>query len=107
MAYGKATNGDEAAPNTTSGGAATLHTPALEALAVGPSVGVRPTVTDGGGGNAGNQSNKSEAEVDEDTETGIRCGTTDKPGIPTDVCGQAGREGVPRVETATLEVAED
>ena len=38
----------------TSGGAATLHTPALEASAVGSSASVRPRATGGGGGKAGN-----------------------------------------------------
>ena len=40
-----------------SGGAATLHTPALEASAVGPSAGVRPRATGSGGGKAGNRDN--------------------------------------------------
>ena len=39
----------------TSNGAATLHPPALEAPAVGPSADVRPRATGGSGGKAGNQ----------------------------------------------------
>ena len=39
----------------TSGGATTLHAPVLETPAAGPSARVRPRVTDGGGGKAGNQ----------------------------------------------------
>ena len=53
---------------------------------------------------------RSMVEVDEDAETGILCGTTDKRGIPMDVCdrtGQAGREGVPRDDAVTSEVAEE
>ena len=41
----------------SSGGAATLHTPALEAPVVGPSADVRPRATGGGGGKAGNRDN--------------------------------------------------
>ena len=44
----------------TSGGAATLHTPALEAPVVGPSADVRPRATGGGGGKAGNRDNGKE-----------------------------------------------
>jgi hypothetical protein len=40
----------------TSGGAATLHTSFLGMTAAGPSAGVRPRVTDGGGGKAGDGS---------------------------------------------------
>ena len=58
--------------DTTGGSAATLHTPVLETPAAGPRAGVRPRVTDGGGGKAGNQSDKRDAESDEVTEAGIR-----------------------------------
>ena len=61
--------------------------------AVGPRAGVRPRVTDGGGGKAGNRSNKLEAGADEVSKTGIQCGTT----------GQAGEEGVPWDGAATSE----
>ena len=43
----------EVATDTTSGGATTLHAPALETSAAGPSARVRPRVTNGGGGKAG------------------------------------------------------
>ena len=43
----------EVATDTTSDDAATLHTPVLETPAAGPSTGVRPRVTDGGGDKAG------------------------------------------------------
>ena len=43
---------------STSGGAATLHTPVLETTAAGPSARVRPMVTNGGGGKAGNRDEK-------------------------------------------------
>ena len=49
----------------TSGGAATLHTPALEAPAVGPIAGVRPRATGGGGGKAGNRDNGMETVEEE------------------------------------------
>ena len=49
----------------TSGSAATLHTPALEAPAVSPSAGVRPRVTGGGGGKAGNRDNGKETVEEE------------------------------------------
>ena len=39
----------------TSGGVASLHTPTLEAPAVGPGAGGRPRTTGGGGGKAGKQ----------------------------------------------------
>ena len=39
-------------PGSVNGGAGTLHTPVLETLASGPRAGVRPRVTDGGGGKA-------------------------------------------------------
>ena len=39
----------------TSGGAKTLHAPALETPASGPSTDVRPRVTSGGGGKEGDQ----------------------------------------------------
>ena len=45
----------------TSGGAATLHTPVLEITAAGSSAHVRPMVTNGGGGKAGNQSDIEDA----------------------------------------------
>ena len=38
-----------------------LHAPVLETPAAGPSARVRPRVTNGGGGKAGNQSNVEEA----------------------------------------------
>ena len=40
---------------TVSSVAATLHAPVLETPEVGPRAGVRPRVTDGDGGNAGNR----------------------------------------------------
>ena len=40
-------------------------------------------------------------------DNGGPCTVKRKRGIPKDVCGRAGREGVPRDETATPEVAED
>ena len=42
----------EVATDTTSGGAATLHTPVLETPATGSRAGVRPRVMGGGGGKA-------------------------------------------------------
>ena len=45
----------EVAMDTMSGGAATLHTPVLETPAAGLKAGVRPRVTEGGGGKAGDQ----------------------------------------------------
>ena len=47
----------------TSGGAATLHTLVLETSASGPRAGVRPRVTDGGGGKVGNQDDGMEETV--------------------------------------------
>ena len=67
---------------STSGGAATLHAPFLETPAAGPSARVRPRVTNGGGGKAGNQGNVEEVgpgtgickgtdgEVGDDNEAG-------------------------------------
>ena len=49
----------------TSGGAPTLHTPTLEAPAVGPSADVRPRATSGGGGKAGNRDNGKETVEEE------------------------------------------
>ena len=48
---------EEVATGTTSGAAATLHTPVLESLtsAIDITVGVRPRVTNSGGGKAGNR----------------------------------------------------
>ena len=43
---------------TASGAAATLYTPVLDTPAVGPSVVVRPRVTNGGGAKQGNQRQK-------------------------------------------------
>ena len=45
----------------TSGGAVTLHTPALEASAVSLSAGVRPRATGSGGGKTGNRDNGKES----------------------------------------------
>ena len=56
---GKADNRDK--EDATSGGPPTFHTPVLETPAAGPSARVRPRVTNGGGGKAGNQSNVEEA----------------------------------------------
>ena len=53
----KTSSGEEA-----SGGAATFHTPALEASAVGPSAGTRPRTTGGGGGKAGKQNDAENGE---------------------------------------------
>ena len=44
----------EVATDTVSGGARTLRTLVLEAPTAGPRAGVRPRVTNGGGGKAGN-----------------------------------------------------
>ena len=49
----------------TSGGAPTLHTPTLEAPAVGASAGVRPRTTGGGSGKTGNRDNGKETVEEE------------------------------------------
>ena len=86
-------------------------TPAIETPAVGASADVRPRVADGGG-------EGTKAATDEGAERSMREVTLNEEaraqenehGIPKDACGRAGQEGrkgVPRGETATLEVVED
>ena len=53
-------DGESEEEEEMSGGAATFHTPVLETPAAGPSARVRPRVTNGGCGKAGNQSNVEE-----------------------------------------------
>ena len=50
------------ATNTTSGGAATLHTPVLETPTAGPRAGVKPRVTNGGGGNRNKERVKNQPD---------------------------------------------
>ena len=60
-AYEEATNGDKAAPKTTSGGATSLHAPILETTAAGPSARVRPMMTNSSGDKAGNRDDENDA----------------------------------------------
>ena len=86
-------------------------TPAIETLAVSAIANMRPRVMGGGG-------EGTRATTDESAERGIRevaeneglCARKSEHNITKDAgnrAGQEGREGVPRGETATSEVAED
>ena len=54
----------EATTDTTSGGVGTLPTPVQETPASGPRAGVRPRVTDGGGGKVGNRDDDKNNDED-------------------------------------------
>ena len=86
-------------------------TPAIGTPAVGASADVRPRVADGGGeGTKAMTDEGAERSIQEVTfNKGVRA-QENEHGIPQDACGRAGQEGrkgVPRGETATLEVVED
>ena len=95
-------------PGSVNGGAGTLHTPVLETPASGPRAGVRPRVTNGGGGKACNRDDNAENGEEEVVANILEdCGIGDGVAADNDVRTEAATDktssGVGTLPTPVLE----